>query len=240
MSVWGDVLDTRYGKIALIRLALLVVAVPLVRIALRRDRELPRWWAVPAVAVAIALAVTPGAAGHASTGELVGLALVSDTLHVLAMACWIGGLVMLVAVVLVRPLPDGLRPAVNRFSALALGAVVTLMITGGFQAWRQVGSLAALRDTDFGRLLLVKVVVFAAMVVAAAFSREVVNGRFRDPIDEDLPGDDVLGEDVPGDIDAPVLVGAGSGANAGRADAGRVGSGGGRVGGDSPALDDDD
>ena len=182
-SVWSDVLDTRYGKVALVRVALLLVALPLARIALRAEREVPRWWPVPAGLVAVALAATPGIAGHASTGDHVGLAVVSDTLHVLAMSCWLGGLVMLLAIVLVRPLPEGLRPTVNRFSALALGCVAVLVVTGGFQAWRQVGSLEALRDTDFGRLLLVKLIVFAALVVAAAFSREVVNRRFRDPID---------------------------------------------------------
>ncbi|MET0420959.1 MAG: copper resistance protein CopC [Acidimicrobiia bacterium] len=222
-SVWGDVLDTRYGKVALVRLALLAVAAPLLRAGLRCGRAVPRWWVAPAALVAIALAATPGVAGHASTGDYVGLALVSDTLHVLAMAAWIGGLVLLVAVVLVKPLPDGLRPAVNRFSALALGAVATLMVTGGFQAWRQVGSLNALKDTDFGRLLLAKLVVFAAMVVAAAFSREIVNRHFRDPIDE---ADELEPTD---DAESHALVGAGAGAGAGS----RVG------GGDRAAFDGD-
>ena len=53
----------------------------------------------------------------------------SRHLHVLAMACWIGGLVMLVAIVLVNH-PPGLRTAVNRFSAFALGSVTVLVITG--------------------------------------------------------------------------------------------------------------
>ena len=67
-----------------------------------------------------------------------------------------------------------------RYSALALGAIVALVVSGAYQAWRQVGSLDALKDTDYGRLLIVKLVVFAALIVAAAFSREVVNRRFRD------------------------------------------------------------
>jgi copper transport protein len=95
-----------------------------------------------------------------------------------------------------------LRSAVNRFSALALGCVTVLVITGGFQAWRQVGSLEALRDTDFGRVLLVKLVVFAAMIVAAAFSREVVNRRFRDAFEPDVLAD---GEPVPVLVGAPAL-----------------------------------
>jgi copper transport protein len=210
-SVWRDVLDTRYGKVALVRLGVLVVAWPLLRIALRADRPLSRWWVAIAAVVGVGLASTPGLAGHASSGDLVGLALVSDTLHVLAMACWIGGLVMLVAVVLVRPLPTGLREAINRFSALALGSVALLLVTGGFQAWRQVGSLDALRDTDFGRLLLAKLLVFSAMVVAAAFSREIVNRRFREPLEED--------EAVLVGVGAPIVAGGGDGHRGGVHDA---------------------
>ena len=66
-----------------------------------------------------------------------------------------------------------------RYSALALGAIVALVVSGGYQAWRQVGSLDALKDTDYGKLLIAKLVVFAALIVAAAFSREIVNRRFR-------------------------------------------------------------
>ena len=202
-STVGDVLDTRYGKVAIVRLVLLALAFPLVRLVLHH-RRLPSWWPPAAALVGVGLAATPVFAGHASTGEHSSLALVSQTLHVLAMSCWLGGLVMIVALVLVRPLPEGLRTAVSRFSALALGSVAVLVVTGGFQAWREVGTLAALKDTDFGRLLLAKLVVFAAMVVAAAFSREVVNRHFRDDADDD----DVAADDEPDAARIPALVGA--------------------------------
>ena len=70
-----------------------------------------------------------------------------------------------------------------------------------YQAWRQVGSIDELKSTDYGRLLIAKLVAFAALIVAAAFSREVVNRRFRD-----LPPDD---DDELVPADDPVLVGAG-------------------------------
>ena len=63
---------------------------------------------------------------------------------------------------------------------VALGAIVALSSPGAYQAWRQVGSINELKSTDYGRLLIAKLVVFAALIVAAAFSREVVNRRFRD------------------------------------------------------------
>ena len=120
-----------------------------------------------------------------ASGEYTGLAIPADAIHVLAMACWLGGLVLLFAVVLSRTDPDELRQGIRRYSALALGSIVALVVTGGFQAWRQVGSFTALRDTDYGKLLIAKLVAFAALIVAAAFSREVVNRRFRMPRDDE-------------------------------------------------------
>jgi copper transport protein len=38
-------------------------------------------------------------------------------------------------------------------------AIVALVISGGYQAWRQVGSIGALKTTDYGGLLIAKLVV---------------------------------------------------------------------------------
>ena len=133
-----------------------------------------------------------------------GLAIPADAIHVLAMACWLGGLVLLFAVVLSRTDPAELRQGIRRYSALALGSIVALVVTGGFQAWRQVGSFNALRDTDYGKLLIAKLVVFAALIVAAAFSREVVNRRFRMP-----PTDDA--DDADDAETEPLVAASGSG-----------------------------
>jgi copper transport protein len=192
-SIFGDVLDTRYGRVSVVRLILLVAAFPLLRVLFaprvarhdRAVRRLPRWWFAATGLVVAGLSFTPGLAGHAGTGEYTGFAIPADAIHVLAMACWLGGLVLLLAVVLPRTDPDELRQGINRYSALALGSIVALVVTGGFQAWRQVGSFTALRDTDYGKLLIAKLVAFAALIVAAAFSREIVNRRFRTfPTDE--------------------------------------------------------
>jgi copper transport protein len=206
------VLDTRYGHVALVRLGLLVLAIPLLRMLLHRrpaaEHPLSVWWKLSALVVGAGLAVTPGIAGHASTGIQTGLAIPADLVHVAGMACWLGGLVMLCAAVLPRRKVDELREVLPRYSALALGAIVALVVSGGYQAWRQVGSIDELKSTDYGRLLIAKLVAFAALIVAAAFSREVVNRRFRDlPPEED--------EDALVTADDPVLVGAGVGGRRG-------------------------
>ncbi len=181
-SVVGDVLDTRFGRVWLLRLVLLVIAVPLLRLLVNRrpvvEYPLPRWWRRAAAVVGAALLFTPGLSGHAGTGDLVPFALLADALHVGAVSLWLGGLAVLVTVVLRRKDLDELRTVVPRFSQLALAAVCVIVATGAFQAWRQLGSLSNFRDTDYGKLLAAKLLAFGALIITAAFSREIVNRRF--------------------------------------------------------------
>jgi copper transport protein len=225
-TVLRDVLDTRYGKVALVRLALLVLAIPLLRLLLHRrpqtEHPLRWWWTLAGLVVGAGIAVSPGIAGHATSGIQTTLAVPADLVHVAGMACWLGGLVMLCVAVLPRRDVDELRAVLPRYSALALGAIVALVVSGAYQAWRQVGSIDELKSTDYGRLLIAKLVAFAALIVAAAFSREIVNRRFRalSPDDEELLA-----------ADDQVLVGVGGPATTGVAgvgsDAGRRATGGG-------------
>ncbi len=204
-SLFGDVVDTRYGHVALFRLGLLACALPLLWIVFGRrgtaTRSLPPWWIVPSTLVAIGLSLTPGLAGHASTGIQTDVAIPTDALHVLAMSVWLGGLAVLVVALLPRHDTEELRTVLPRWSTTALGCVVVLVVTGIYQAWRQVGSIAALRDTDSGRLLIAKVLVFAVLVVVAAFARDVVNRRYRSYDDDFEDADEEI------ELDVPVAVG---------------------------------
>lgn len=195
-DVWRDAVATRLGTIWLVRLGLLVVAFGLLRVlvpARPADRVgLPRWWWPAATVVGIALVSTPGLAGHASTGDLPALAVIADAAHTAAMAVWIGGLVVLAAVVLPGRVFARMEPAIDRFSRVALVSVGVLVVTGTYQSWRLVGGFAALREDDFGRLLVAKVVIFGAMVVVASFSREIVAR-----LDGAAPGSEPVGP-VPG------------------------------------------
>ncbi|HEX6312996.1 MAG TPA: copper resistance protein CopC, partial [Acidimicrobiia bacterium] len=179
-----EVLDTRAGRVWVARLVLLAVAFVLLRRLLpgrRPVREYPLSgaWTGAAVVAGAALVATPGLGGHAGSGDLVPLAIVADTAHMGAVSLWLGGLVLLFAAFLPGAGADELRGALPRYSQLALGSVGVIVLTGVFQSWRQVGSLSALRDTDFGRLLVVKLLLVGVLVVVAAFSREIVNRTFR-------------------------------------------------------------
>jgi copper transport protein len=129
-------------------------------------------------------------AGHATSGDVVPLAVVADLVHLGAVSVWLGGLAMLTAVVLRGDADgDGIAEAglaggamsrdelVGRFSPVAFGAVVAIVTSGVIQAWRQLGSWDALLDTNYGRLLLVKVSLVVAMLAAASVSRAWVRQR---------------------------------------------------------------
>lgn len=133
--------------------------------------------------LATALATTWAAAGHARTGIQPGIALPVDVVHLLAMAVWLGGLATLTVLLWRAPeAPAGreLAEAVGRFSRIAFGAVVVLVGTGTYQSWRQLGSWSAFATTDYGRLLLLKLILVAAILAAASFSRRAA-ARMRDP-----------------------------------------------------------
>jgi copper transport protein len=69
-----------------------------------------------------------------------------------------------------------------RFSQWALAAVVAVVATGVFAAWRQVGvSWGALSTTPYGKLVIYKSLGLAALVLLASVSRSSVHGSLAVP-----------------------------------------------------------
>ena len=122
----GDVLQSRFGQLSLVRLVALVAAGwPLLHLLLsarrRADPALPRWWTPAAVVTATAILLTVGLAGHASAGRWVVLAVPFDFIHLAGVAIWVGGLAVLVTGLLVRRAGSAVIPhqAIVVFSQLA-------------------------------------------------------------------------------------------------------------------------
>jgi copper transport protein len=185
-SLWSEVLDTRFGRVWALRALILLVSFPLLRMLMPRgpaaEHPLPAWWPALAGVAGVALAATPAFAGHPVSGRWVPLAVPADTLHVAAVGLWLGGLVMLGVALLRRGDEDTLRTVVPRYSSYALVAVALIVVSGAFQMIRQVDRLGALTDTDYGRLLSIKLIVFVGLLAVAAYSRDVVNRRWRVPV----------------------------------------------------------
>jgi copper transport protein len=98
-------------------------------------------------------------------------------LHLLAMAAWVGGLAMVLGSVLPRREPDELRAVLPVFSKVAFGAVLVLIASGTYSAFRGIGTVHAIFDTTYGVLVVCKVVLLAAILVVANLSRRLVHRR---------------------------------------------------------------
>lgn len=200
-SVGSHLFESRFGQVWGARLLLLVVLAGVLR-AFRRwadrnpeDAAPPSGLMVAGGLTAAGLLLTPALAGHAATRDLVPLAVVSDLVHLGSVSLWLGGLVCLIACVLPRRLADELSAVVPRFSRLAMAAVAAILVTGLFQGWREVGSKDALTTTTYGRLLLVKFVLFGLMVGLGGLSRRWVHARYRVPALRLSPGPGAAAQD---------------------------------------------
>jgi len=133
----------------------------------------------PAAAVAALMVGTLAWASHAAGTEGIEGAVhfAADVLHLVAAAAWVGMLVPIALLLRVaRHAADAnaheaAQAAVLRFSSLGVASVATILATGLINTWFLVGSVPALVGTDYGRLLLVKVALFLAMVSIAAVNR---------------------------------------------------------------------
>ncbi|MFF8677294.1 copper resistance CopC/CopD family protein [Streptomyces sp. NPDC015237] len=180
LNLLGEVLQTKTGAALVSRLLLLAAAALFVAVLFgaydkREDeekRDLTFGLAVGGAVVASGLAATWAMSEHASVGLQAGLAMPADIVHLLAVATWFGGLTALLAA-LYRGPADTPVPAVavRRFSRVAFGSVVALVVTGTYQSWRQLGSWTAFTETRYGQLLLVKIGLVAVLVGIAYLSR---------------------------------------------------------------------
>jgi copper transport protein len=127
--------------------------------------------------LAVAVALTFSSVGHPDTTNPRWLSVTADTLHVLAMAAWVGGMVVLAAAVLPRREPDEVRAVLPVFSRVAFTSVAVLAVTGSYAAWHGIGTGQAIFTTSYGLLVVGKVVLFLGLLALGNVSRLAVQRR---------------------------------------------------------------
>jgi putative copper resistance protein D len=160
--------ETRFGIIWIQRMALAAVLGVVMRGPAPHSLQL----SLAGIFVA-SLALT----GHA--GATPGLAgdfhLISDVVHLLAAGGWLGALPGLALLLTqARREPDwgvSVTTATQRFSRLGIVCVVALLASGAVNSWNLLGGPGDLVTTAYGRLILLKIALFAAMVCLAAINR---------------------------------------------------------------------
>lgn len=169
-AAWSDLTDHTAGVAALARLALVVACGWVVT---RPERAIDPATQLPALLV-------PGLAvatlGFSRTGgDLAAIGVLAGVVHALAMAVWVGGLVLLARVVLAGPGDDDLVHAVRGFSRLSNPAILLTVGSGLVQLLRL--DRGTLFDTGHGYVLLLKVLVVLGMWFVAWASRQFIRAR---------------------------------------------------------------
>jgi copper transport protein len=173
-STWTSLAPSEYVVPAVV-VAGLVLAV----------RSLPRGQApdrkhVVGVLVGAGLAVVaPAFTGHTRAATPETLVILVDALHVGAGSLWLGGVVALALVLGDLARDDTGAVVLTRFSTWAATALAVLVVAGTFLAWRVAETWAALLETGYGTLLLVKVLTVLVAIAVASWNRLVLVPRLR-------------------------------------------------------------
>ena len=171
-TAWIDLKDSVPGLATLARVALVAGCGWVV---MRPERCLDQQSQLMAIGVPALAVATFGLSR--SGGDLVLVGYAAGVLHALAMAVWLGGVVLLTRVVLAGPGEDDLVHAVRGFSRISAPALIVTVATGVVLAWRL--DRGAFLDTSHGRLVLLKGLLVAAMVAVAVATRQFVRSRMR-------------------------------------------------------------
>ncbi len=201
-SGWRAVVVTRSGRAWEARLVLLAAAGSALLASLRWLRTTA--WRFGAILTGFALVAAYAESGHGGVGRSALAGIVATVCHLSAMSVWVGGLVLLAAVVLPTTGPAVAVGVTRRFSTFAFVAVAVIVASGLVQSWRQVGSLDALTTTTYGRILLVKTTIVAVLIGVGAVSRRALQRRLLDWHPTPVPR--AVGAAV--DLDEPPAAGA--------------------------------
>jgi len=112
--------------------------------------------------------------GHArAVAQATALVVACDWAHLAGTSLWIGGLICLWAVVLLFDDRQNLTcefisRLVHLFSRLARICVLALLVTGAYAAWLHIPTWSAFLSTDYGRVLLFKLVLVTLIFLIAA------------------------------------------------------------------------
>ena len=188
--VWSILLETEWGGVwrwraGLALIFVLVLTAPLIIARVQgsgqgasgSDNRLELASRLLAIGLGGGILWTLSLTGHgAATTGIRSAALLSDYLHLLAAAVWVGalfhfclGIPLALRSLSTRERRDCFSSMVPRFSVVAVLSVAVLVVTGFFNSWAQVTVAPAL-GTPYGFALLAKVVLVVALLLFGALN----------------------------------------------------------------------
>jgi putative copper resistance protein D len=167
---------TAFGAAAITRVALSTIVLIL---AWRRNPGQPIWIAVTTCGAAILASLVWSGHGGADPGPMGLIHVLVDIAHLLAAGVWLGALAAFAALIArARRAADiadisTLHQALHGFSGVGALVVATLLASGVANSLFMLGAtpISGLLDTTYGRVLIVKLVLFTSMLLFAAINR---------------------------------------------------------------------
>jgi copper transport protein len=175
------VLGTLWGRAWLLQVAVAVAGMVAFHAARRGSAN---GWAA-AAGLALLLALSQALSGHAAAVErLTAVAVVTDTVHLLAVSLWLGTLLFVVGLGVPEATrtdpvtaPTTIAAMVGAFSPAALIAAGVVVLSGTLSAVFQLYSLTALWASDYGRMLLLKICIVLLVMGFGAYNWQRVKPR---------------------------------------------------------------
>jgi copper transport protein len=164
---FGDAFVGREGGAALARMSLVALGVAFAWEILGEARR----WRIPVLVWQVLVIETFVVGSDAWQEPWRVVKVLATTGHLAATAAWLGGLLALAAILLPSAHLEVLHDVLPRFSLVAIVCVVTLVVTGALHALAVAGSVGALARSTYGVVLLIKVIVFAVMLVLGNVGR---------------------------------------------------------------------
>jgi putative copper resistance protein D len=179
-TVWLVLTRTQFGFAWQIRLLLAGALAACLLLRRRIGGRLANGLIVLAALFAAAYLGCLAFAGHGTEGldAVQDIHLASDFVHLIAAGLWLGALVPLVLLLfyLGRFREDrwelAASYAAGRFSTLGILAVGLLLVSGTINAAFLLAGMHSLIDTNYGRLLFLKILLFAPMLSLAGINRQ--------------------------------------------------------------------
>jgi copper transport protein len=167
------------SQVARTPIALVIACVVAAVFAFMAARRSQRWlpWAA-GIAAVIAMGLRAHG-GHATATSTPVLSQAEQWVHMIAGACWAGGLVLLILLIRERRGDPPVTQA-RRYSTIALAAITVVVATGLLRSISElggIGQLVHIWDSSYGRTLAIKVAVVLVVIGLGAINRYRSVGR---------------------------------------------------------------
>jgi len=168
-QTFTDAVATPSGAALIVRLAAVAAALFFLPEIVRGD--VAGWRRLAPLPVVAVMAATMVARSDAADGPWWVATSVVSTGHLLATAAWLGGLVSLVTLLVEKEGLEELDRLIPRLATVSTASVVVLAVTGAVQAIVEAGGMYPLATSAYGLVLLIKVGLFAAVLLVGQRGR---------------------------------------------------------------------